>query len=253
MKVLTEEMLRSEIFNKNVSEYFISEGVFVTPSAKEYLASRKIELKIKSNNADNGGSSTSNPKSYGIREIDNIKYYIDNETKKQLNVKPENYTHLYNNVLVEKSHPRIVLRGKLDSLLSLIIDIECQFRERHEDKLLDYLKKYQKIVHTILYSEAAEKSLEFDSIFGLSSDDIRNISHHPKEYFGCDHIFVNDEMPFTVIKLNLIRTSVREVELAAYNALKNERDDLIKLLNRMSSVIYILMLMAYTGKDVLNA
>ena len=89
--------------------------------------------------------------------------------------------------------------------------------------------------------------------YKANSDDIRNISHHPKEYFGCDHIFVNDEMPFTVIKLNLIRTSVREVELAAYNALKNERDDLIKLLNRMSSVIYILMLMAYTGKDVLNA
>ena len=59
-------------------------------------------------------------------------------------------------------------------------------------------------------------------------------------------------MPFTVIKLNLIRTAVREVELAAFNALQNERDDLIKLLNRMSSVIYILMLMAYTGKDVLN-
>ena len=257
MKVLTEQMLRSEILNKDVSEYFIEEGVFVTPSAKEYLASRKIELKIKSNNHNhigghNIGSSTSNPKSYGIREIENMTSYVDYETKKKLDNKPENYTHLYNNVLVEKSHPRIILRGKLDSLLSLIIDIQYEFKERHEDKLLEYLKKYQKLVHTILYSEASEKDLELDTIFGLTEEDIRKISHHPKEYFGCDHIFINYNMPFTVIKLNLIRTSVREVELAAYIALKDERDDLIKLLNRMSSAAYILMLMAYTGKDVLN-
>ena len=251
MKVLTEQMLRSEILNRDVSEYYIEEGVFVTPSAKEYLASRKIELKIKSFKS-NGSSSTSNPKSRGIREIENMKSYIDYETKKKLDNKPENYTHLYNNVLVQKGHPRIILRGKLDSLLSLIIDIQYEFKERHEDKLLEYLKKYQKLVHTILYSEVTEKDLEFDTIFGLSEEDIRKISHHPKEYFGCDHIFVNYEMPFTVIKLNLIRTSVREVELVAFNALQNERDDLIKLLNRMSSVIYILMLMAYTGKDVFN-
>ena len=59
-------------------------------------------------------------------------------------------------------------------------------------------------------------------------------------------------MPITVIKLNLIRTNVREVELAMYNALKNEREDLIRLLNRMSSIVYILMLIAYTGKDIIK-
>ena len=249
MEVLTEQMLRSEILNKDVSEYFIEEGVFVTPSAKEYLASRKIELRIKPKNC-NKGSSTSNPKSYGIREIENMEYYIDYETNKRLDTKPENYTHLYKNVLVEKNHPRIILREKLDSLISLIVDIEYQFKERHEDKLVDYLKKYQKLVHTILYSEAANKGLEFDTIFGLTEEEIRKMSHHPKEYFGCDHIFVNCDMPFTVIKLNLIRTAVREVEIVAYEALKSEREDLIKLLNRMSSAIYILMLMAHTGKDI---
>ncbi|MEI0487394.1 ethanolamine utilization protein [Brachyspira intermedia] len=251
MKVLTEQMLRSEILNKDVSEYFIEEGVFVTPSAKEYLASRKIELKIVSNNHNlDIGSSTSSPKSYGIKEIENMGYYIDYETNKRLDTKPENYTHLYNNVLVEKNHSRIMFRGKLDSMLALIVDIQYEFKERHEDKLLEYLKKYQKLIHTILYSEVSNKGLEFDTIFGLTEEEIRKISHHPKEYFGCDHIFVNYNMPYTVIKLNLIRTAVREAELIAYNALKNEREDLIKLLNRMSSAIYILMLMAYTGKDV---
>ena len=90
MKVLTEQMLRSEILNKDVSEYFIEEGVFVTPSAKEYLASRKIELKIVSNNHNlDIGSSTSSPKSYGIKEIENMGYYIDYETNKRLDTKPE--------------------------------------------------------------------------------------------------------------------------------------------------------------------
>ena len=235
MKVLTEQMLRSEILNKDVSEYRVDSDVFITPSAKEYLASRKINIIINSNtNSKDSGSSTSKPKSYGIREIENIETYIDYETKKTLTTKPENYTHLYDNVLVEKSHPRIILRGKLDSLLSLIIDIQYEFKERHEDKLLEYLNRFQKLIHTVLYSA------------------VRNISHHPKEYFGCDHIFVNSSMPITVIKLNLIRTNVREVELAMYNALKNEREDLIRLLNRMSSIVYILMLIAYTGKDIIK-
>lgn len=253
MKVLTEQMLRSEILNKDVSEYRVDSDVFITPSAKEYLASRKINIIINSNtNSKDSGSSTSKPKSYGIREIENIETYIDYETKKTLTTKPENYTHLYDNVLVEKSHPRIVLRGKLDSLLSLIIDIQYEFKERHEDKLLEYLNRFQKLIHTVLYSEVTGKALELDTIFGFTEKDIRNISHHPKEYFGCDHIFVNSSMPITVIKLNLIRTNVREVELAMYNALKNEREDLIRLLNRMSSVVYILMLIAYTGKDIIK-
>lgn len=253
MKVLTEQMLRSEILNKDVSEYKVDGDVFITPSAKEYLAARKINIIINSDGSSNTmGSSTSKPKSYGIREIENIETYIDYETKKPLTTKPENYTHLYDNVLVEKNHPRIILRGKLDSLLSLIIDIQYEFKERHEDKLLEYLNRFQKLIHTVLYSEVTGKALELDTIFGFTEKDIRNISHHPKEYFGCDHIFVNSSMPITVIKLNLIRTNVREVELAMYNAFKNEREDLIRLLNRMSSVVYILMLIAYTGKDIIK-
>lgn len=253
MKVLTEQMLRSEILNRDVCEYRVDNDVFITPSAREYLASRKIDIIINSDNKANMvENSTSNPKSYGIREIKNIETYIDYETKKTLASKPENYTHLYDNVLVEKSHPRIILRGKLDSLLSLIIDVQYYFKEIHEDKMFEYLNKFQKLIHTVLYSEVTGKALELDTIFGFTEKDIRNISHHPKEYFGCDHIFVNSSMPVTVIKLNLIRTYVREVELAMYNAFKNEREDLIRLLNRMSSVIYILMLIAYTGKDILK-
>ncbi|KLI24256.1 ethanolamine utilization protein [Brachyspira hyodysenteriae] len=251
MRVITEEMIINDILDKDVSEYFIEEGDFLTLSARKYLDSKNIEIKIKTNNC-NVGSFTSNPKSYGIKEIENIEYYIDYETNKRLDTKHENYTHLYDNVLVEKNHPRIILRGKLDSLLALIVDIEYEFKERQEYKLLEYLKKYHKLIHAILYSEVTNKSLELDTIFGLTDEEIRKISHHPKEYFGCDHIFINYNMPYTVIKLNLIRTAVRETELIAYNALKNEREDIIKVLNRMSSAVYILMLIAYTGKDILE-
>lgn len=252
MEILTKEMLMSEIFGKNISEYFIDKNVFVTSSAKEYLSSFNIELKFITSIENSISNSTQNPKSYSIKETSDMSYYIDYETNKRLDFKPENYTHLYKNVLVKKNHPRIILRGKLDSLLSLIVDIQYKFKEMNEYKLLDYLKQYQKIVHAVLYSEVSSKSLELDTIFGFSEQEIRTISHHPKEYFNCDHIFINCDMPFTVIKLNLIRTSVREAEISAYEALKNERDDLIKLLNRMSSSIYILMLIAYTGKDIIK-
>lgn len=253
MKVITEQMLRSEISNKDIKDYFVEEDVFLTPSAKEYLKYRKIDLKFINISSDNSnGSKTSNPKSKGIREIDNMTTYIDYKTKKVLSSKPENYTHLYNNVIIEKNHPRIIARGKLDSLLALIVDIQYDFNEMKEYVLVDYLKQFQKLIHTVLYSEVTEKVVEIDTILGLTESEIRTISHHPKEYFGCDHIFVDYTMPKTVIKLNLIRVAVREVELSMYNAVKDQREDLIKLLNRMSSVAYILMMMSYTGKDIKN-
>ena len=45
----------------------------------------------------------------------------------------------------------------------------------------------------------------------------------------------------TILKLNKIRTTVRATELAAQKAIP-QRADILKALNRMSSMVYLLMI-----------
>ncbi|MCD8499300.1 MAG: ATP-binding protein, partial [Clostridiales bacterium] len=47
--------------------------------------------------------------------------FVDFETGSFYLEKPEHMTHLHGNVLVPKNHPRIVFRGKLDSLQAQIV------------------------------------------------------------------------------------------------------------------------------------
>jgi ethanolamine utilization cobalamin adenosyltransferase len=53
----------------------------------------------------------------------------------------------------------------------------------------------------------------------------------------------------SLLGLNTLRSSVREIEIAAVAAFMNnvEKQDMIQALNRMSSVIYIMMLKEKAG------
>ncbi|NOQ41907.1 MAG: phosphate propanoyltransferase, partial [Desulfuromusa sp.] len=78
--------------------------------------------------------------------------------------------------------------------------------------------------------------------------EIRDRSHHPQKYFGLEHLELSAEMDSTVLSLNRLRTLVRRVELAAVTAFsvagEVERTDIVQALNRLSSVIYVMMLKA---------
>lgn len=241
MKVLTEQMLRSEILSKQIDEYVVGTDVFVTPSAREYLLSRKIELRVIGEDGEK--------KKYSQKEMEDMTQYIDASTNRVLYEKPENLTHLRANVLVEKTHPRIMLRGKLDVLISHIVEVQIEAKEIGRQSLFDYLGDCVKMLHRILYAEVTEKPIEDSLLMGLTEKELRQMSHHPKKYFGTDHLFIDAQMPKIVIRLNTLRANVREAELAMSVALGNERQDLLRILNRMSSAMYILMCMCYSGKE----
>ena len=45
-----------------------------------------------------------------------------------------------------------------------------------------------------------------------------------------------------ILQLNRLRTQIRETELAAAAAFGRDREDILRALNRLSSLVYILML-----------
>lgn len=156
--------------------------------------------------------------------------------------KPEHMTHLNAEFLVDKTHPRILFRGKMDSLEAELIlcQLNCPKWTRQLQELLELARK-------ILRCDVLEEPLPEVKLDGLTADELRKRSHFPQDYYGVTHFMPAAADGAAVAWLNRCRCAVREAELAAAAAFRDEnslptRQDLLQGLNRMSSMVYILML-----------
>ncbi len=154
-----------------------------------------------------------------------------------LSMKPEQMTHLQPDVLVPKTHPRIVFRGELDSLQAEILlcgSLASGALAKGLEEMLDYAR-------WIMRCDVLGERLPEKHLCGLSPDELRAHSHFPQKYYDQPHFmpaFSDDPM---ILRLNRLRTMVRRTEIAACRAF-SDRDDLIRALNRMSSLVWIWMI-----------
>lgn len=245
MRVITEVELREQYKQAEFTSFRLPAGTRLTPSAQQFLSDRRIAVltdsEVKSELS--GGKST--------RGTDSNHGYSVLATGEKLTVKPEHMTHIRGANLVPKNHPIIKFRGKLDTLEALligdIVDAECQgYRELAGDlgDLLEYARK-------IMSAEVKGEPLEPLSYRGLSADEIRDRSHHPGKYYGLSHVLPQPGHGKLMAKLNFLRTQCREVELIAMDAFcgpdGGDRPDIIQSLNRLSSLVYIMMLQLISG------
>jgi ethanolamine utilization cobalamin adenosyltransferase len=94
-----------------------------------------------------------------------------------------------------------------------------------------------------------DEPVQWDTLCGLTEAELRKRSHHPQEFYGQPHFMPSSSDNATVLQLNRCRCAVRAAELAAAHAFIDgngccPRPDILKALNRMSSMVYILMLQA---------
>lgn len=156
--------------------------------------------------------------------------------------KPERFTHLFGDVLVEKTHPRIVLRGVLDILEAeiLLCMLEVPKWERELGQILELARE-------IIRREVLGEPLPDGPLCGLSMEQLRSHSHRPQDFYGQPHFMPAVTDGANVLKLNKVRTIARRAELAAVAAVP-DREDILRALNRMSSCIYILMIREKANK-----
>ena len=157
--------------------------------------------------------------------------------------KQEHTTSLSGGAFVEKADPRIELRGQLDSLDALIVFIETTAEGERAEDFVGKLEEARAKVHDILSCEVTGRVCEDVSLWGLSADSLRARSHNPEKFLGLGHIMTDRSMGQAAASLNLLRAKIREAELSACRAFENsgqERPDIIKALNRLSSAIYVL-------------
>jgi ethanolamine utilization cobalamin adenosyltransferase len=159
----------------------------------------------------------------------------------------ETMTQLYGNQLTEKDNPVIVFRGKLDKLCAMIMEAQLLGAEKENIGFINDMQEILEFVRSLFPAEYKGAPLTDFRLLGLSSSEIREQSHHPEKYFGRGHLLMHHSMGALCLRLNLLRTTVRETELAAVTALR-DRKDIVEALNRLSGLFYILIY-KYLPKD----
>jgi len=167
-------------------------------------------------------------------------------------------THLYGSRLVEKDNPVIVFRGKLDSLCSMILEAQILGEEKENRDFVNDLQEILEFVRSLLTVEYKCVPLGEFGVLGYSSKELRERSYNPEKYYGYKHLLMHRSMGALSLRMNLLRAAARETELAAASILRNPVDynpafcdsqdtakrcrmDIVKALNRLSSLFYILI------------
>ena len=156
--------------------------------------------------------------------------------------KPEHFTHLRGDILVPKTHPRIRFRGAIDTL-----EAELLLAGPETGELLDLARK-------LIRCEVLGEPVGDFSLYGLNEQQQRQHSHFPQDHYGIPHFMPDYADGEKVLILNRCRTAARAAELAAVAAFTDgegnlTREDIVKALNRMSSMIYLLMIQEKAKKN----
>lgn len=252
MEILTEADLRSGKVVSTNGKITVSDGTFITPLAKEFIRDNGIEINFRSNNSS-GGSFGKGVMSYTPIPKTGSSRFVDYETGEGYAEKPEHMTHLRENILVPKNHPRILLRGKFDSLEALIMETQITALNEGYKNIAEELDEVMGFVQILLACEVKDEPVPEIKIFGMNSQRLRYVSHHLTEEFGIQHSVPHYTMGKVCVALNSLRTFIRETELAAVNAFTSEdgkilRNDIVEALNRLSSYVYIIFCKKVAGQ-----
>ena len=243
MHFLTEDDIRERCPQPG-STLALAANERLTPSAAEFAAGMRI-------NITSGGSGTSASCSAGAAPGGAC---TPAPCGANDNACREATTHLDASCVVSKGHPRVVLRGKLDTLLAYTVLVQTQFDPK--DRLSPYLKEcLSDVANWVMQILAAEVSggvMNACSMGGMDANTLHAVSHDPKKYIGLDPFMPNVGMGGNAALLNWLRALVRETEVAAVQSGLN-RADIGNALNRLSSAVYVLVLLtlaAEKGVDV---
>ena len=263
MALVTEATVREQCGDPvlpTLTRYEVAAGTVVSPSARAWLIDRHIDLVIGdkvifAHPRTEGRSVETTPAAQEVSALPafTAPEHFDVIDGSQVETKPEHLTALRGNLLVAKNHPQIKFRGRLDSLEADIVWTQVQFRTLGLEQAVADLGEVLNDVRQILRSEVLDVPFEQVTLLGLDDEQLRYRSHYPKTFYAMTHFAATVDDGEGVVLLNRLRTQVREVELAAYDAFAVSeaepptRLDLIKALNRLSSAVYLMMFKAKTG------
>ena len=210
-----ETAVRANIRNRDGKRvFYLRSGDTLTPLARDFLRQEHIEVLP---------AQEAKPKGYRLLSGG----YTEE--------KPEHMTHLNGDVLVPKTHPRIRFRGMIDSL-----EAELLLCGPETGEILSLARR-------LIRCDVLDEPVGEFTLYGLTAQQQRQHSHFPQDYYGIPHFMPDYADGEQVLRLNRCRSVCRQAELSAVEAFSDKdgnliRGDIVQALNRMSSMLYILMI-----------
>lgn len=259
---VTESWLRERFSLAPDSEIHLPENARLTPSARTLLEERRIRVKY----LDNAGrafveTKAAEPARGEAPALERVPVLTGKNERKAatcllcsqpLAVKPDTLTSLDGQTLVAKNDPRLKLRGKLDTAIAQAVWIQTGFDEPKagggKAPLAHWLADIRSALGSVLRAEVSGEAMPPVTMGEFDEAAIHAISHNPLKYIGHDHIVPEAGHGAQVARLNLLRAEIREAELFAADVFIDRdfrvaRPDIMQALNRLSSAVYVLMLM----------
>ena len=145
-----------------------------------------------------------------------------------------------------KTTPRLVLRGRVDSLHAFIMLAASKARGFGMIALAGHLDTLASYCREIMSAEYNMRPVAPLTLLGKSEEELHQISHWPDRHLGIQHIVPGPEDHEMLHWLNVLRTQAREVEVVALEA--GPIANLPQAFNRFSSAVYVLELYWKAGK-----
>ncbi len=163
--------------------------------------------------------------------------------------KPEHMTHLNAEFLVPKTHPRIRFRGAMDTLEAELILAQLAL----EGEVREQVGEILRLARRLIRCDVLEEPVGEVTLCGLTEQEQRKRSHFPQEFYGQPHFMPEWSDGMAIARLNRARCAAREAEVKAVEAFADRegiptRPDILQALNRMSSMLYVLMIRLKAGK-----
>ena len=217
------EAVRANLRNRQGKRvFYLGRGDQLTSGARDFLTRERIEILP---------AEQAKPQQYRL---------LNGGT---LQEKPEHMTHLNAEVLVPKTHPRILFRGAIDTLEAELLLAQLELCKPHKEQVGQILE----FARTLIRCDVLEQPVPEEKLCGLTEQEQRERSHRPQDFYGQPHFMPSAEDGKALLQLNRARCAARSAELAAVAAFSDRegnpaRPDILKAMNRLSSMIYIVMI-----------
>ena len=225
----TEDMVRQNLRNRAGKRvFYLAKGDTLTPGARDWLRQERVEIL---------DAHKAKPDVYRLLN------------GAVLTEKPEHMTHLNGDILVLKTHPRIRFRGCMDTLEAELL--WCAFHT--EGSLRKALEEILNFARQLIRCDVLEEPVPEGKLCALTAEELRHRSHFPQNYYNQTHFMPAPADGEKILRMNRCRCAARAAELAAAEAFTDGegscgRTDILRAMNRMSSMIYILMIQEKSGK-----
>lgn len=219
----TEQSARDNVRNRGGKRvFFLGKGDQLTAGARDFLTRERIEILP---------AQQARPERYALLGGG----YMEE--------KPEHMTHLNGDILVHKTHPRIAFRGAMDTLETELL--LCQLVT--EPDIRKDLGEVLLLARKLIRCDVLEEPVGEEKLCGLTQQELRSHSHRPQDYYGQPHFMPEYADGAAVLQLSRARCAAREAELRAVAAFTDRegnptRADILQAMNRLSSMLYILMI-----------